>query len=311
MEGRILYHSIIKSIRGRVIFYKDSDRLLFLNILRRFIDKHSIIIVEFVLMDNHIHLLHTAQSKEHAVLFLSGMQQNFVFWYNRFHSSHDKLLVPAKVYPKYTEETIVKCSLYILQNPMVACRRDYPHPKDYKWSSYHYHYDFMSKAPRLVPNSNDVIRANKIFDLINCSKSIQTNKCPLLRSGFVWPLVKLSDILPVNTFELDMLYTKQEFKILAQKSVISPKEEYDAERADSIKDYFQRKKGSFASLSNFLSKLLKGKQYVQLTDRQKEDLIFQMFACTNATQIQLVLLLDEDKEYIKDLYMKYKLSTTL
>ena len=169
----------------------------------------------------------------------------------------------------------------------------------------------MSKAPRLVPNSNDVIRANKIFDLINCSKSIQTNKCPLLRSGFVWPLVKLSDILPVNTFELDMLYTKQEFKILAQKSVISPKEEYDAERADSIKDYFQRKKGSFASLSNFLSKLLKGKQYVQLTDRQKEDLIFQMFACTNATQIQLVLLLDEDKEYIKDLYMKYKLSTTL
>ena len=64
-------------------------------------------------------------------------------------------------------------------------------------------------------------------------------------------------------------------------------------------------------MSNFLSKLLKGKQYVQLTDRQKEDLIFQMFACTNATQIQLVLLLDEDKEYIKDLYMKYKLSTTL
>lgn len=309
MQGRILYHSIVKSIRGRVIFYKDSDRLLFLNILRRFIDKHSVTIVEFVIMDNHVHLLHTADSKEHAMLFLSEMQQNFVFWYNRFHSSHDKLLIPAKIYPKYTEEAIIRCSLYILQNPMVAYRKDYPHPKDFKWSSYHYHYDYMSKAPRLVPNSTDVIRANKIFDIINCSKSIHTNKCPLLRAGFIWPILKLQDLLPVSTHDLDALYTKTEFKILVQKSVISPKEEYSSDSAmpvppDKPRNY--KGKGALAALSEFLQILLAGRNYTQLEKSQKEELIFQMFKCTRTTQKQLVMLLDEDKENIKNLFLKYK-----
>lgn len=311
MEGRILYHSIIKSIRGRVIFYRDSDRLLFLNILRRFMDKHSIIMVEFVLMDNHIHLLHTAQSKEHAVLFLSELQQNFVFWYNRFHSTHDKLLVPAKVYPKYTEEAIIKCSLYILQNPMVATKKEYPHPQDFKWSSYHYHYDFMGKLQRLVPNSIDVHRANKMFDLINCSKSVQTNKCPLLRSGFVWPIIKLHDILSVNTFDLDSLYSKQEFKIIVQKSIISAQDEYADLKPGYIKDYIKRKKGALSSLSEFLLKALDGRNYLQLDPQQKENLIMQMFRCTNATQMQLVLLLDEDREYIRSLYLKYRMGTLL
>ena len=80
MEGRIHYHSIIKSIRGRVIFYTDVDRLLFLNILRRFTDKHSITIIEYVLMDNHVHILHDAQSYDHALLFIKEMQQHFSFW---------------------------------------------------------------------------------------------------------------------------------------------------------------------------------------------------------------------------------------
>lgn len=306
MKGRILYHSIVKSIRGRVIFYRDSDRLLFLNILRRFIDKHSITIVEFVLMDNHVHLLHTAQSEEHAMIFLSEMQQNFVFWYNRFHSTHDKLLVPAKVYPKRTAEKIVNCSLYILQNPMVACRSGYPHPKDYKWSSYHYHYDYMATAPRLVPNSTDVTRANKIFDLINCSKSAQTNKCPLLRSGFTWPTIQLTDILEVNTFDLDRLYTKHEFKIIVHKCVVSAQTEYESEKARSIKDYLQKTKKTLSSLSELLGTLLNGKTYQELTKEEKEEVIMKIFTCTNATQMQIVMLLDEDKEHIKKLYLKYR-----
>lgn len=309
MEGRVLYHSIVKSIRGRVIFYKDSDRLLFLNILRRFVDKHSVIILEFVLMDNHIHLLHTAQSEEHAVLFLSEMQQNFAFWYNRFHSTHDKLLVPAKVYPKYTEEMKVNCSLYILQNPMVASRDGYPHPKYYKWSSYHYHYDFMNTAPRLVSNSKDVIRANKMFDLINCSKSIQYNKCPLLRSGFVWPILKLSDILPVNTFEMDRLYTKHEFKVIVGKTLIpTNQEEFTEEQLVQIKNHLSRTKETVASLSEFLLENLNGRSYRYLPQEEKENLIIRIFSCTKATQMQIVILLDEDKDYVKNLYLKYRFS---
>lgn len=306
MQGRILYHSIIKSIRGRVIFYTDCDRLLFVNIMRRFVDKHDIEIVEFVLMDNHVHILHNAQSKEHALLFISEMQQNFSFWYNRFHSTHDKFFAPAKIFPKYTQEAIVKCSLYILQNPMAACPKDYPHPKDYKWSSYHFHYDFMVSAGRLVQNSHDLYRANKIFDLINCSRSALTNKCPFLRSGFQWPGVRLSDIINVNNYDLDQLYTKHEFGIISQKSIVTPQDEYNSDGGERVKDYIQRNKKSLSSLSEFLQGVLKGRNYNKLSQEEKENLILKIFKCTRATQMQVVMLLDEDKDYIKELYLKYR-----
>ena len=203
MQGRYHFHTIIKSIRGKVIFYRDYDRLLFLNILRRFADKYDICILEFVLMDNHVHILHTASSIAQATNFAGEMQQNFSFWYNRFHSSKDKLFIPAHIFYKKDESDVLKCSFYILQNPMVACPNEYPHPMDFLWSSYHFHFNFMEKMPLLVKHINDVTRANMMFDIINNSRSKDTNKCPLLRSGFVWNSLKLSDLVEVSTFDVD------------------------------------------------------------------------------------------------------------
>lgn len=305
MEGRTHFHSIIKSIRGRVIFYSDSDRLLFINILRRFLDKHNIQLVEFVLMDNHVHLLHTAQSKEHALIFLAELQQNFAYWYNRFHSSHDKFFVPAKVYPKYTGEYIHNCSLYILQNPMVASPKHYPHPGKYKWSSYTFHYDFEDSAPYLVKDEYELIKANKIFDLINNSRSIQRNQCPLLRSGFEWPKVKLSDFLKVNTGEMDALYSKRDFKIIVQHTIISKQEEYATERAERIAQYIKKHKSALAPISEHLLTILRGRNYNRLPQEEKEEIIMTLFKFTKATQVQIQMLLDEDKNFIKEIYKKY------
>ena len=220
MQGRYHYHSTLRSIRGSVIFYTDADRLLFLNIFRRFTDKYNIIVVEFVIMDNHIHILYTAESFIQANRFIGELQQNFSFWYNRFHFSKDKLFTPAKVCPKFTQEEILKCSFYILQIPMVACPEDYPHPKDYKWSSYHFHYDFSNETTRTVKLMKDVSKANMMFDIINNSRSKVKNKCPELRSGFIWPDVRLSDFMEISTSNLDCLYTKREFKVIVQKFLI-------------------------------------------------------------------------------------------
>ncbi|MBQ7774118.1 MAG: transposase [Bacteroidales bacterium] len=305
MKGRIHFHSIIKSIRGRVIFYTDVDRLLFLNILRRFTDKHSIEIVEYVLMDNHVHLLHTAQSYDHANMFIKEMQQNFSFWYNRLHGSHDKFFVPARIYPKYSQDSIIKTSMYILQNPMAACPGEYPHPEDYKWSSYHYHYDFMDKAQLLVNNSLNIIKANKYFDLINASRSIMVNKCPLLRSGFQFNM-KLLDIIDVNHNELDSLYSKKEFKIVVQKSVVTPKEEYSTERLAKNASYIKKNKESMSQLSDFLGELLGEEKYIDMQSSRKEDLIFQLYTFTKATPLQISMLLDEDKNYIRALFKQFK-----
>ena len=305
MEGRIHYHSIIKSIRGRVIFYTDVDRLLFLNILRRFTDKHSIIIIEYVLMDNHVHILHDAQSYDHALLFIKEMQQNFSFWYNRLHASHDKFFVPAKIYPKYSEESIIRTSLYILQNPMVACPSEYPHPADFKWSSYHYHHNFIENAPLPVKNSLDVKKANKYFDVINSSRSIFVNKCPVLRSGFSQN-VTLPDIINANTTYIDSIYTKKEFRIIVQKSLVSSKEEYSSDKPSRTSSYIKKNKKAMAQLSDFLVELLGEEKYLDMPASRKEDLIFQLYTFTKATAVQISMLLDEDKNYIKTLFKQFK-----
>ena len=39
---------------------------------------------------------------------------------------------------------------------------------------------------------------------------------------------------------------------------------------------------------------------------EKEEIIMKIFSCTNATQMQIIMLLDEDKEYIKNLFLKYR-----
>lgn len=306
MEGRNHFHSIIKSIRGRVIFYTDSDRLLFLLILRRFIEKHSIVLVEFVLMANHVHLLHTASSRQHAMLFVSELQQNYSYWYNRFHSSHDKFFVPAKIYPKYTMEYVVRCSHYILQNPMVASVQEYPHPGNYKWSSYHFHYNFMDESGMLVRKPLEVLKTNRMAGLINSSRSVLKNRCPALLDNFTWPHILLSDIIEVNVFDHDRLYTKEEFAVIVQKCIVSPKEEYASERLEASKEYLRRHKESLSNLVDRLRRLLTGREYGALPRDRQIKIIETLLSDTRATPHQLSMLLDEDKNFIKEIQLKIK-----
>lgn len=304
MQGGYHFHTIFKSIRGKVIFYRDYDRLLFLNILRRFTDKYNIKVLEFVLMDNHVHLLHTAVSIAQASSFAGELQQNFSFWYNRFHSSKDKLFVPAHIYYKRDETDILKCSFYILQNPMVACPAAYPHPMDYLWSSYHFHYNFMDKMPILVKQAKDVTRANMMFDIINNSRSRETNVCPALRSGFEWDKLRLDQFIDVTTVYVDCNYSRKEFKILAQKSIITAKEEYACEREARMKEYLRYNKIAISKLSELLEILLDGRKYEELDLDEKEFLISEIFSNSRATIMQVVMLLDEDRSFVSGIRRK-------
>lgn len=301
MQGTFIYHSIIKTIRGKVIFYEDSDRLLFLNILRRFIDKHSITLLEFVLMDNHIHLLHTASSSEHVALFVGELQQNFSYWYNRFRKSKDTLFIKPKIVPKKTDESIIKCALYILQNPMVACRSEYPHPGDYRWSSYIYHYNYFQEqnSKYLVKKPQDVLRANNCFFVINNSKSVMKNMCPMLKENFVWPDISLKDILDINTSFVDGRYSSKEFKTIVQTFVISEREEYNSESELRRKSYINRHKQAYDKISAKLILLLEGKNYHDLGREEQVAIIKELLKDRKVTITQIVMLLDEDRGHVQ------------
>lgn len=133
-EGYI--HSYIRGNNKKVIFYDDEDRIDFLEKCKRFAKQFDTKILEFVLMDNHVHLqLHTSK----LTLFMKSLLMSYVQTYNYKHKSADKLFkTPFSSAAKHTDEWAIENMLYILKNPVKAGICEYP--ADFKWSSYGFHY---------------------------------------------------------------------------------------------------------------------------------------------------------------------------
>lgn len=134
-EGYI--HSYIRGNNKKVIFYDDEDRIDFLEKCNRFAKQFDTKILEFVLMDNHVHLqLHTSK----LTPFMKSLLMSYVQTYNYKHKSSDKLFkTPFSSAAKHTDEWAIENMLYILKNPVKA--RICDNPADFKWSSYGFHYD--------------------------------------------------------------------------------------------------------------------------------------------------------------------------
>uniref|UniRef100_A0A832EJZ6 Transposase IS200-like domain-containing protein n=1 Tax=Desulfacinum infernum TaxID=35837 RepID=A0A832EJZ6_9BACT len=128
------YHILSRGNERREIFYDDTDRGSFLDVLGEMSERFNVEIFAFVLMPNHYHLLlRTLEAN------LSRAMQWFgVTYTRRFNNRHDRcghlfqgrfrsLLVENDAYA-------VQLSLYIHRNPLRAglVRR----LADYKWSSY-------------------------------------------------------------------------------------------------------------------------------------------------------------------------------
>ena len=133
-EGYI--HSYIRGNNKKVIFYDDDDRIEFLKKCDRFAKHFDTKILEFVLMDNHVHLQLLTNN---LTPFMKSLLMSYVQTYNYRHKSADKLFkTPFSSAAKYTDEWAIENMLYILKNPVKAgiCQS----PGDFKWSSYGFHY---------------------------------------------------------------------------------------------------------------------------------------------------------------------------
>lgn len=216
MEGRIHYRAILKSVRGIRIFYEDSDRILFLNILNRFAVKHLITIEEFVLLEGSVEILFSSQSHGKTKSFISEVQQNFSYWYNRFHSCKDTLFAPAEIIQIQDSKGVVKSAISILQSPVnFYCREDFK-LFDYPWSSYRFHYNFMKCSKSLVKSASQILKVNGMSKIINGSRSAYKNSCPRINENLCTSYLSLADLIRVDTFEVDKFFTPDDFKIILQ-----------------------------------------------------------------------------------------------
>ncbi|MFA6335731.1 MAG: transposase [Bacteroidales bacterium] len=143
-EGNI--HVYFRGNNQHNVFYDDIDKIEFLKRCDKAANKYDTKILEFVLMNNHVHL--QVETKQ-LTPFMKGLLLIYVPWYNKRKGSRDKLFkTPFNSACKFTEPWIIDNSLYILQNPLRAeiCR----HPSDFKWSSYSFHFQGHSPLRKYI-----------------------------------------------------------------------------------------------------------------------------------------------------------------
>ncbi|MDD2504167.1 MAG: transposase [Clostridia bacterium] len=143
-EGNI--HVYFRGNNQHNVFYDDEDKIEFLRCCDNAAKKHDTKILEFALMNNHVHL--QVETKQLTDLMRS-MLISYVIRYNKRKGSRDKVFAtPFNSACKFTEPWIIDNMLYILRNPLKAgiCR----HPSEFKWSSYGFHFHGQSPLKQFI-----------------------------------------------------------------------------------------------------------------------------------------------------------------
>lgn len=131
-------HLTQRGINKGAIFLDDEDRHHFRRLMRERFERHGVALHAFVLMDNHVHLLVTAQTASALSGAMHRLGQCYVqafnlkhrrcgaLWQGRFKSC----LVQSETY-------LLNVMRYIELNPVRAALTQ--RPEDCRWSSIHMH----------------------------------------------------------------------------------------------------------------------------------------------------------------------------
>lgn len=152
-----IYHIILRSINGRIIFEEPSDYQKYLYILSDSKSKYEIDILAYCLMDNHIHLLLRA-SAEHLSSYFQSTGTRFVRWYNGKYVRYGHLF--QERFHSVAVETVAQylaTLAYIHNNPVNAnaCR----FASEYRWSSFNAFYG--EKNPLINPQYSYHVAGSK------------------------------------------------------------------------------------------------------------------------------------------------------
>ncbi len=128
------YHVLSRGVEQRDIFYDDSDRLIFLDILGRVSERFDIDIYAFVLMNNHYHLL-IKTNKANLSRSFQWLGTTYTGYFNRKHDRRGHLF-QGRFRSIIVEDDayLIQLSFYIHRNPVRAGLVD--RLVDYRWSSY-------------------------------------------------------------------------------------------------------------------------------------------------------------------------------
>lgn len=137
------YHVMSRGVRGGQIFKEDSDYKLFMEIIKRYMDKLGFVIHSYCMMTNHFHLQLETKDVNISVIMekiLKAYANNFNAKYHFaghvFQGSYKALLIEDPIY-------FLETSRYIHLNPVKA--RMVNRPEDYEYSSYRHYVGIQSE----------------------------------------------------------------------------------------------------------------------------------------------------------------------
>ncbi len=126
------YHVMVRGVNRMDIFNDDSDRIRFINTMKRFSGETAVDIIVYCLMRNHVHILTVAP--DGMDLFMKKLASSYVYYFNRKYDRVGHLFQDRyKSEAVESDAYLLTAARYILQNPQKAgiCKT-----ADYPWSSW-------------------------------------------------------------------------------------------------------------------------------------------------------------------------------
>ena len=183
------FHVIVQGINKEFIFEKDQYKDKYFKLLKETKEEHTIDIISYVIMSNHVHLLlHTDEIKELSD-FMKKINEDVARYYNYFENRvgyvyRDRFLSEPITNQKY----LLHCISYIHNNPVKA--NMVQKCEDYKYSSYN---DYINKTNFINDN---------IVKMVFGSENINIEDYEVLHNNNKYYFAEDKDMLRENMNEI-------------------------------------------------------------------------------------------------------------
>ena len=153
------HHIVQRGVRSFDIFFKDQDRIEYLNFLNEQSSRSGLTILAYCLMTNHVHILAVPEKEDSLAKAVGEAHRQYTRMIN-FRENVRGFLFQGRFSscPVYTDHYLLTALRYIEQNPVKA--KIVKYPWQYKWSSAGYHcgevsHDPLVKESRLFSDITD------------------------------------------------------------------------------------------------------------------------------------------------------------
>ncbi len=165
--GSAFIHNLVQGINKEYIFESESEKCKYIELMKKYSEKYSILIISYCIMDNHAHILTFSENIQNISLFMKETNTEYAIHYNKtknrvgyvFRNRFNSKAI-------YNKEYLFKCIKYIHMNPVKAGISK--NEQEYKFSSYK---DYINKRGNVNENVLKII-FNDEKDYVKIIKSI-------------------------------------------------------------------------------------------------------------------------------------------